>query len=90
MLSTRMDNKNEKYFKCSCELFIEDFKVSHAGYLYMIWINANKQTQTLKYDSISSTTVEVGETLSLNLKLCTKNGKFTQKPTNLYLLNELG
>lgn len=28
--------------------------------------------------------------MSLNLKLCSKNGKFVQKSTNLYLLNEQG
>lgn len=57
MLGNRLDTKNEKYFKCSCELFIQDFKVTHSGYLYMIWVSGNKQTQTLKYDSVPSTSI---------------------------------
>lgn len=67
----------------SCELYIESFKVSHRGFVYFIWYTNSTQINSLRYESTGKT-VPVKETLTISLRVTSKNGK--EQPLNVPLL----
>jgi hypothetical protein len=58
----------------SCELYIDSFKVSHRGFVYFLWYSNTTQINSLRYEA-NGKTVPVKETLTISIRIASKNGK---------------
>ena len=64
-------------------MYLESFKITHRGYVYFIWYTNETQISSLRYESNGSK-VHVKETLTISIRVPTKNGK--EVPTNVRIL----
>ena len=68
----------------SCELYIDSFKVSYRGFVYFLWYTHSAQISSLRYESTGKT-VQVKETLTVSLRLTSKNNR--EQPLNVPFLD---